>query len=227
MVIKKELIYPIFLECCKYVDDSFWENIFENLAYGKTPYGTYISKNFLCCSYKNKEFSYKIERKDPEELYKDVYNLLNNKLGILSSKEKVKQKDNFQKTEEKMKEVRQEWATIRKKNVKELILERYVLNMQKKYFLTVKQTKYLLSIIIVALMFKAISSDDIEYSDNKIHKINGIDFEKNKIIINKDIYNTEVDIIDDSVVETKNMIDNWEKYLNNLRKERNFVLTKI
>ena len=47
MPIKKEIVYPVFLECCEFSVDSFWENIFEDLAYGKTPYGTYINKNFL------------------------------------------------------------------------------------------------------------------------------------------------------------------------------------
>ena len=65
MPIKREIVYPIFLECCQFTDDKFWENVFEDLAYGKTPYGTYISKDFLCCSYKKKEFSYKIEKKLP------------------------------------------------------------------------------------------------------------------------------------------------------------------
>jgi hypothetical protein len=64
MPVKREIVYPVFLECCQYADDIFWENVFEDLAYGKPPYGTYISKGFLCCSFKNKEFSYKIERKD-------------------------------------------------------------------------------------------------------------------------------------------------------------------
>ena len=63
MLVKKELLYPIFLECSQHADDTFWENIFEDLAYGKAPYGTYISKDFLCCGYKKKEFSYKIEKK--------------------------------------------------------------------------------------------------------------------------------------------------------------------
>ena len=83
MVIKRDIIYPVFLECCKYANDSFWENIFEDLAYGKTPYGTYINKNFLCCSYKNKEFSYKIERKDSYQLYNDIYNLLTNLISLV------------------------------------------------------------------------------------------------------------------------------------------------
>ena len=37
--------------------------IFEDLAYGKTPYGAYFNKDFLCCSFKGKEFSYKLDFK--------------------------------------------------------------------------------------------------------------------------------------------------------------------
>ena len=78
MTIKREIIYPFFIEASKFADDIFWENIFEDLAYGKTPYGSYISKDFLSCNYTNKEFSYKIERKDPHILYTEIYNLLVN-----------------------------------------------------------------------------------------------------------------------------------------------------
>jgi hypothetical protein len=116
MPIKKEIVYPVFLECCEFSVDSFWENIFEDLAYGKTPYGKYINKNFLCCSYKNKEFSYKIERKEPQKLYTDIYNLPTKKLGIMSHIEKIQKRVDFQNTESRIKEFRQDWGNIRKKN---------------------------------------------------------------------------------------------------------------
>ena len=31
MTIKKDIIYPIFLECSQFITDKFWENIFEDL----------------------------------------------------------------------------------------------------------------------------------------------------------------------------------------------------
>ena len=65
---KREIIYPIFLNCCQFTNDPFWQNIFEELAYGKTSYGIYISKNFICCNQKRKEFSYKIENKEVKRL---------------------------------------------------------------------------------------------------------------------------------------------------------------
>ena len=46
-MIKNELVYPIFLKCCEISDDDFWKYVFEELAYGRSPYGTYIKKGFL------------------------------------------------------------------------------------------------------------------------------------------------------------------------------------
>jgi hypothetical protein len=220
MVIKKEIIYPIFLECCQYATDIFWGNIFEDLAYGKTPYGTYINKNFLCCSYKNKEFSYKIERKNSDELYNDVYNLLTNKLGILSHKEKLKKRVDFHKTEDRIKECRQEWCNIRKKNIKDMLVERYVVDMKNKHNLTLKQAKYLLSVLFVSIVFKIITPEDIQYSDNKIQNIDGIEFDNKKIIIHKTINDIQVDFIDENKDNSKTMSENWEKFLNLLRKTK-------
>jgi len=218
MPIKKEIIYPFFLECSEFATDTFWDNVFEDLAYGKTPYGTYINKNFLCCSYKNKEFSYKIERKDPQDLYNDIYHLLTKKLGILSHKEKVKKRVDFHKTESRIKEHRQEWGNIRKKNIKDLLIERYVIDMKNKHNLTVKQAKYLLSVIFIATVFKVIDKKDIEYSDGKIQHIDGIEFTQNKIIIKRNIYDIDVGFSPEIFADKKTISDNWDKYLANLRK---------
>lgn len=218
MPIKKEIIYPIFLECCQYADDTFWENIFEDLAYGKTPYGTYISKDFLCCSYRKKEFSYKIEKKDTETMYKEVYTLLTKRLGLLSQREKVKKKKAFTELEENIKDSRKNWGDIRKKNMKELLIELYVIRMKKKYSLSVKQAQYLLSIILFALVFKVIKADDIDYSNGRVNSIEGIDFTKKQMIIKHDLYNLEVSFAPHILVDKKVMADNWEKYLESLRK---------
>ena len=76
MVINK-LVYPIFLKCCKFSHDNFWKFILEDLAYGNCPYGTYIVKNYLCCNYKGKEFSYKIDsKKKPDIVYSEIYDIL-------------------------------------------------------------------------------------------------------------------------------------------------------
>ena len=217
MPIRKEILHPVFLECCQFVTDSFWMNIFEDLAYGKTPYGTYITKNFFCCSYKSKEFSYRIEKKDPLILYTDLYNLLTNNLGILSRKEKLKKQIDFNETESRIKETRQEWANIKKKNIKDLLIETYVIDMKNKYSLTVKQAKYLLSIIFTTLTFKVITNKDIEYSNGKIQNIEGINFKKHKIIVNRNIYNiipSENGRLSTTLLDNKKvMSDNWNLFV--------------
>ena len=130
MPVKKEIIYPIFLECCPYAKDTFWANTFEDLAYGKAPYGTYISKGFLCCSYRKKDFSYKIERKDAKQVYDEVHTLLTIKLGLLSPQDRVKQKHEFEELENSIRYLRNSWSSIRKKNTKELLVELFVIKMK-------------------------------------------------------------------------------------------------
>ena len=218
MTIKKEIIYPIFLECCNIATDTFWKNIFEDLAYGKCVYGTYISKDFLCCSYKEKSFSYKIEKKNIEELYNDIYNLLTKKLGILSQNEKIKKRIQFYDIEEKIKSERKEWANIRKRNLKDLLIERYVIDIKKKYNLTISQTKYLLSVIFISIIFKVINTKDIIYENGKIINIKGICFKKNQIILKRDIYNLKINFSPEIIIDKKIMSEQWTKYLESLRK---------
>lgn len=218
---KREIIYPFFLECCHFAEDAFWESIFEDLAYGTTPYGTYISKNFLCCSYKGKEFSYKIERKEPKVLYDDIYGLMSTKVGILSQRDKHKKRLDFHQVEKDIKDSRQKWSDIRKKNIRDLLIERYVIKMRDKHSLSIKQAKYLLSAITLALVFKVITSKDITYDDGQITNIDGIEISNGKVSLTKDIYNSDITAVytpEKSPGIQGLLSDKWEKFLKQLRK---------
>ncbi len=218
MPLKKEIVYPIFLECCPYATDTFWENVFEDLAYGKTPYGTYISKDFLCCSYRKKDFSYKIERKEAKQVHDEVYHLLMTKLGLFSPQERVRQKKAFDDLESNMRFSRNSWSSIRKKSIKELLIELFVTKMKNKYSLSLKQSRYLLSAIFMAMVFKVITSDDIEYENGGIQAIDGINFSEGHVVITRDLYDLNVSTIPKLALEKKRMSDNWTKYLKELRR---------
>ena len=218
MPVKKEIIYPIFLECCEFIEDTFWKNVFEDLSYGKCPYGTYITKDFFCCNYKNKEFSYKIEKKDPKTLYSDIYSLLGKKLGILSIRDKTNRQIDFQNIENELKECRKNWSNIRKKNIKDLLIERYVLSMKNKYSLSYKQAQTLLSTIFVGLVFKVISVKDIKYSDGNITEIEGISFSNKEFKFEKNIYGNDIEFRKCILLDKNSMSDNWEKFLTSLKK---------
>lgn len=218
-----ELQYPIFLDASQYAKDTFWKYIFEDLAYGRTPYGTYITKHFLCCNYKGKEFSYKIDSsKKPEQIYTELYDILFNKFGLLSLEDKQSLRIKFEQTQnDHIKLNNSSWSSIKKKNIKHLIIENFVSNMRKKYNLTNVQVKEILNYIIIGLIFKTITNEDIEYRNGKIYSINYFEFSKHNYKITKNIFG-----IDNSntsyaaSVPKKYMIDNWEKYLTSVKKIR-------
>lgn len=219
MPIKKEIIYPIFLECLAFAEDIIWKNIFEDLAYGITPYGTYISKNFLCCSYKDKEFSYKIDSSmNAQVLYTDIYNLITKNLNILSNKEKNKKRLDFTQIENDLKETQKSWSSIKKKNIKDILIEKFIIEMKNKFSLTIKQCKYLLSTIFVGFMLKILNNSHIVYENERIIQINGIEFKPGKIIIKKNIYNINCPFSPEIIFDKKSISENWEKHINILKK---------
>ena len=220
-MIKNELLYPIFLDCCSFVKDDFWKYIFEDLAYGRSPYGTYIKKGFLCCNYKNKEFSYKIQKdKDSQQVYNEVYDLLHNKYGLLSNIDIQNKKKYFELiNQDEQDEQKNNWNSIKKKNIKNILIENFIIEKKSKYNLILKKCKILLSIIIIGFLFKTLSSENIRYEDGRIKDIDMFKFEQNDIIINTAIYDFEeinTEIVFD---KCKKMSDNWNKYLVNLRKK--------
>jgi hypothetical protein len=235
MPLKKDVIFPIFLECCQYANgDIFWENVFEDLAYGRAPYGAYISKNFLSCNYKKKEFNYPIEKKDPKVIHTEVYALLSKKLGILSQRDKVNLEKNFSQAETDLKETRKNWAKIRKKNMRELLIELFVIRMKNEFVLTNDQSRDLLSFIFMALTLKVISSDDINYENGQILAIDGISFSEGKVVYDRDLNTVDLDIEPsdacqnevnvnkDTGTEKKEMSDNWVKFIEKLDKAQKF-----
>ena len=151
-------------------------------------------------------------------MYEDVYLLLSKKLGLLSPRDKINKKIDFCNLEEEIKEGRKKWTNIRKKNIKELLIENFVIDMKNKYSLSLKQVKYLLSIIFIGMVFKVINAKDINYKDGVILNIEGITFKKKEIILLKDIYNSYT-ITPNIIIEEKNSIGpNWNKYIENLKK---------
>lgn len=218
---KDEILYPIFLKCCLYATDKFWSSIFEDLSHGITPYGTYISKNYFCCSYKNKEFSYYIdETKNAKDVYNEIYNILSKKLNILSINEKMNVNCDFEDFQNNIKNSKDSWTSIRKKISKDLIIEKYVVRMKNEYNLSYKQCRYLLKLIHLGIVLKTINNKDIIYEDGEITKIVGIEIEDNKIILDKELFR-ELETNNEVITNENYMKDNWEKYIKELYKMKN------
>jgi hypothetical protein len=168
---KKELVFAFFIECSTITNDPFWKSVFEDLAYGKCPYGCYISKNYLCCGFKGKEFYYKLDTsKSTDTIYREVYSLLHDKMGLVSNNER---QDILQKIEAKSGNL-----NLKRKNVRELLLENYIIKNKINWQLSETDTKRLHRVILTGLVFKTITSKNIVYENGEIVKIHGIDFQK-------------------------------------------------
>ena len=228
---RKEIIYPIFLEASIFAKEEFWRLVFEDLSYGKCPYGTYISKDFLCCGYKDKEFAYKIikvnpttgsiEKRDPEILYNDVYNLLTKKLGLMSHKQQANNRMAFEEMKERISDNRIEWNSIKKKSVKSFLIERFVLDVKNKWNFTIQKTKFLLSLIMMAMVLGAITSSDIDYRDGKIHSIDGLQFTEDEIKLDREIYKPFTGFSPQSSSTKIGVEEIWTKFTDSLIKLKN------
>lgn len=197
MVFKREILYPIFLACCKYTTDIFWKGIFEDLAYGQAPSGTYIYNGYLSCGIKGKEFNYKFiedddmekntEKNNEKNIYLDVYTFLNKKLGIFSNMEYSKKLQNLINIEANIRKSNENWNKIRKKNVRELILEKYIIYNVENYSLGYSLGRKLLAFIYLAFQFKHLSNNDIIFENGKIEEIIGISFSEKRVIISDEL----------------------------------------
>ena len=189
MPIKRDIVYPIFLKTIPFTKDNFWKDTFENLSYSICPNGCYISKGFLCSNVKGKEFVYKFIDKDVEQIYKDIYKLLKEKLNIMSKNERSVLLKEFEEVEENIKKLRTcEWNEIKKKSTKDILFQNYLIEMKNIFELKNIQIKKLYNVINLCIILKSISSSDIEYENGKIICINGITFLKGKYKVDIDIY---------------------------------------
>lgn len=169
----KNVIYPIFLEVSSYTTDSFWKFIFKDLSFGHGPYGTYIDKDTICCKFKGKEFNYKFTNKSSHHIFLELVPILKQNLNIRSTIDIANSKDYISCYFENL---QPKWTEIKKKSIRNLLIENYVLKVKNNYKLTIKQTKHLLSNIMIAFQFKLISNQDVEYDYQKyeIVKIDGV-----------------------------------------------------
>lgn len=216
---KNRITYPYLLECCNYTTDAYWKSIFTNLSCGIPPHGVYIHKDFLVCNYKDKAFSYKLIPKNPEDTFYEIYKLFKNKLQIFSRDDILQKQDEIDGLNKTI--VYGAWGDIKRKNVKDMLVENFVLEMKNKYALTHNQSRDLLNIINIGLIFKYISHKDIIMTDGKITEICCIAFEPDCVFkYTRDIFiHTDVKPALPVVFKSDTSISKeWDKYISLYKK---------
>lgn len=190
MVLKREVVYPIFLKCVQFVqDDVFWRETFEELSYGICYGGAYITKGVLCSKVKGKEFVYKFIDKEPERVFNDVMRLLREKLNIMSKNERKAMIDEMMEIEQSVAQLKNmEWGEIKKKSIKDILFQNFLIKMKYQYDLRDVQMKKLYNTINLGLMLKSLKNSDILYRNGEIQEIRGFNFSRGRCRVDLDIY---------------------------------------
>jgi hypothetical protein len=220
-MVKEVLRYPSFLELSLRHSNTFWSSVFKNLAFGKAPYGCYItSSNFLVCNTKAHAFSFSLidEEKDINQMGKELINTLTCKMNFMSSSDRLRKHLHFKNVKNEIKEklMQASWVDIRKKKIKDLCIEVYVLKMCQKLCQTTSWCRRLLSSIIICFMFKRIDHTDVAYEYGKILDISVLKVKTNgkwKLCEDIDISAPIVSRGTKVKKKKKRIRDRWSKYI--------------
>jgi hypothetical protein len=218
---RKDILYPLFLKYSTKIDDSFWKYVYEEMAYGKHPYGIYVQNDYICCFLKGKEFSYKMDENNPNQ-EEEIHTLLKNKAGILSEKEKIQNKNAF------LNENRTN-NSLNKKCIRDTLLENYILGKSEDYNINIDKCRKVISFLLVGFLFKLITLKDVQFNEKYIKNIKGLEFEDNKIILkNNFLYNKNFSFNSSIFVEEnnkKNIEFLWYNYKTDIKNKKKYNLT--
>lgn len=212
--IRKELMFPIFIKVSQLCKNAFWMYLYDDLAHGVCPHGAYIDTRTMsvCSKLKGKQFNFVFAQQDPQYIYLTLTNLFSSKLNIYSHMEILHQRDEF---DAYLHLSCTHWKDIRKVNIKNILLQNFVLYLYKKYRFTMSHSRRILSIINMAFLFKLLSPSDVVYDSetSSIVDIHGLDFEsilehQFKIPL-KPVPNCQTD-----KTNTKSSVkDSWHKFI--------------
>jgi len=204
-------LFPIFLECKEWTLDPYWKEIFDQCSLGKFPKGIKIKNNSIIVNIKEKEV-FSLEGKSLD-VFKTMMNIFKNKLNLISDRDLSSQKKDVEELKESLKETYDgTWKQIRPKKIKDILLLNYVINCKYKYKLPPEKVNKLYSLIKLGLVFKTITSDDIDYSDGIIHNIEGINFDDDGQF-SLEILNLEDEKYDKFVTEINKPYQHVERYI--------------
>lgn len=206
--------YPVFLQCIVYTSESFWKNIFEDLAYGVCPSGVSLRDDVIYIMVNNTHFNFKFSDYTVEELFKLIKDSFHKNLNIAPKSDKIKQRYHFYQFLQNKKY--ESWSSIRKKNTKVILIKNYVIMKKIEYDLTINQMKKLLSLITIGFHFKLLTPEDIDYDIDtcQITAIRGIEISTKRIILHK-VFKAST-MIETPSSDSITMKSLWDKYLTQL-----------
>jgi len=181
-----EPVFKIFAEAAEYVSDTFWKETLMSCAYNRFPKGARFDPKTSTISIRvqigNKPSSdTTIISTNPEQACSEVIELFKEKLTVYSPFDlKIKEAEVEKLQNEYMESINCEWKKLKPRSVKDTMIEMYVAELGNKYSFTQKESKYVMSTLLLAFQFKALIPDDVVYEDCKIQTIKGFAFDPEK-----------------------------------------------
>lgn len=208
--------FPVFLAARDFTADLFWKKIFENLAYGETPRGIYIHENTIYSVTKKKEFNYSFAGKSVEQIYEDIHNLFGSTYGLKSKSDLSRKRELFEQFQQ-INSVRKNedlWSKIKRKTLKDNLIQDFVIESQQKYKLSDEQTKKMYFYIAVGSVFKMFTGSDIALRGGSIQSVQGVDLSEGNVTITRRF--TEPVIKRGGSTSHQYLRELWESYLKTL-----------
>ncbi len=206
--------YPIFLASRDCTQDPFWKQLFEKLAYGEPPKGTFFEKDTLCSTLKKREFVYPFGGKEAEQIYDELYYILTSVFAISKGEVSVSKKQEFERFTSSLRRCEENWSAIKQKNVRESLILIFISRAMKQFSLSVEQAQDLQYFIHIGLLLKIFQDKDIIIKDGMIQAIDGIEFEERNFKITRPFQiaegKPESKITKPKVINPKDL---WAEYL--------------
>ncbi len=226
------VLYPIFLTVSDIATDVQFKNIFNDLAYGKAPFGSYIMNkkvidpntkevdyaDYICSNLKGSEFIWKIDGNDPTVIYNELIEIFTKRLNIVSDSDKNKNIENFNIFNSTKNVGVESWGAINKKMIRNVFFDNYIQENTRKYGLTPTEGKYMYSLITISIMLKRLSSKDIIFENGKIVNIVGLSIDPSKKVNDRIHLKYKQSVIQQEhkkPAPTLSVL--WSKYLDNIR----------
>lgn len=173
-------MYDIFDSCKRFTLDPYWRDRLRECSTGKFPRGMSFDASTNIVRIRIGDIRKKIKLgTDPKRNITILLTIFSKYLGLVSNRDLELDREKMHKLkEEKISFIHCEWKQIRPRYVREQLLCDYVSKLAEKYKLSESATRKLSALISIAFEFKAITTNDIEYSNGKITKINNLRFDK-------------------------------------------------
>lgn len=228
---EKDVIYPILQECMTLEKESGWAELFNNMSRGMCPKGIIIQNGTVSGSISKKNtIKYNFLEDSPEVIIDNIKSMFSNLLNVQSdNKKRNKEFDDI--NEQYNDFVSMQWKSIKKKAIKDLLLQNYIIELKNKFNFKSKVAARALDVINNALYFyKTHNNNDIIYSNGKVIDIvdiiadeNGLQNKRISKYDNLDETNTEEDEDDESSnnlssKKVTSLKELWESYLKNISK---------